>query len=86
MQALLGIARVDPDTVWLVLHLQLGSCQNESIPNPDANIFPNASKLLHVMKRWDSANDPAAFRASINALTKEVAGMQARWHKQCSAD
>ena len=87
-QALLSIARDDPDTVWLVLHLQLGSYQNELDPNPDARIFPNGSKLLHdtFTNRWTAAGDPASFRASVTALAKEVASMQAQWHRQCSAD
>ena len=84
VQAIVCIAQDDPDTVWLVLHCILGGHQLHSRFNPDAVVFPDASRLLPTQGSLSLLGDVAAVRLSVNALLHEVESIQATWHSHCS--
>lgn len=80
VQAMLCVAQEDPDTVWLVLHCILGGHQLHGTLNPDAVVFPDASRLLQTQGSLSPSGDVAAVRLSVNALLHEVEAIQASWH------
>ena len=80
LQALLCVAKEDPDTVWMVLHLLLGSHHLDCKPNPSTVLFPDASKLLQTQGTLSPSGDVAAVRLSVDALLREVEMIQASWH------
>ena len=76
LQALLKVAKLDPDAVWLLL--QLHTSHNEFIHSPDRQIFPEAQQLLGSKPATDSAlHLPVVI---LSALLHEVEQMQSSWH------
>lgn len=86
LQALLCVAKQDPDAVWTVLHLLLGSQHLNSMTNPHAELFSDASKLLQMQETVNSSGDVANLRLSVSGLLQEVETMQASWHSHCQVD
>ena len=84
LQALLCVAKEDPDTVWMVLHLLLGSQRLDGMTNPHAEVFPDASKLMQMQEALNPSGDDANLRLSVNSLLQKVATIQASWHSQCA--
>lgn len=84
LQAILCVSKEDPDAVWLALHLVHGLHQLHGKPNPDAAVFPDASRLLQAHSRLSPSGDVAPVKLSVNMLLQEVENMQANWHSQCS--
>ena len=84
LQAMLCVAKEDPDTVWLVLHCILGAHSLHSRSNPDAVFFPDAGRLLQTQGNWIPSGNVAAVRLFVNTLLQEVESIQASWHSHCS--
>ncbi len=79
LQALLKVAKLDPDAVWLLL--QLHTSQNEFTQSPDRQIFPEAQQLLGGKPATDSALQLPVVSAYLSALLREVEQMQSSWHR-----
>ena len=79
LQALLKVAKLDPDAVWLLL--QLHTSQNEFTQSPDRQIFPEAQQLLGSKTATDSALKLPVVNKHLSALLREVEQMQSSWHK-----
>lgn len=79
LQALLSIARLDADTVWLLL--QSYTAQNEFAPCPDKQAYPEAQQLLNARHAADAT---ASGNAELSALMQEVERLQISWHADCS--
>ena len=79
LQALLKVAKLDPDAVWLLL--QLHTSQNTFTPNPDKQIFLEAQQLLGGKLATDSALQLPVVSPHLSALQHEVEQMQSGWHK-----
>lgn len=84
LQALLCVAKEDPDTVWMVLHLLLGSQHLNGMTNPGAELFPDASKLLQTQETVNPLGDVADLRLSVSGLLQKVETIQASWHSHCA--
>ncbi|DBA77508.1 hypothetical protein WJX77_009976 [Trebouxia sp. C0004] len=78
-QALLTVAKLDPDAVWL--WLQLHTSQNRFTQSPDRQIFPEAQQLLGSKPATDSALQLPVVSAHLSTLLPEVEQMQSSWHK-----
>ena len=79
LQALLKVAKLDPDAVWLLL--QLHTSHIEFTQSPDRQIFPQAQQLLGGKPAIDSALQLPVVSAHLSALLLEVEQMQSSWHK-----
>ncbi|KAL0049229.1 hypothetical protein WJX82_009193 [Trebouxia sp. C0006] len=77
-QALLKVAKLDPDAVWLLL--QLITSQNHFTQSPDRQIFPEAQQLLGSKPATESALHLPVVSAHLSALLHEVEQMQSSWH------
>ncbi|KAL0037252.1 hypothetical protein WJX79_008456 [Trebouxia sp. C0005] len=78
-QALLKVAKLDPDAVWLLL--QMHTSQNEFTQSPDRRTFPEAQQLLGGESATDSALQLPVVSPHLSALLHEVERMQSSWHK-----
>ena len=79
LQALLSIARLDADTVWLLL--QMHTAQNKFAPCPDKQAYPEAQQLLDATHAADAT---ASGNAKFSALLQEVERLHISWHTDCS--
>ena len=76
LQALLSLAKLDADAVWLLL--QLHAVQTSFQPNPDGTIFPDAQGLVG---HDDSIRASQGARSTASsALLYEVDRMRVCWH------
>lgn len=83
LQALLGIAKLDPDAVWVLLMAQLPASSAE---NPNSKLFPDAGKLLKHKAGLASEVQQNGPDATTKALLQQVEAMTVPWHKQSVPD
>lgn len=78
LQALLGVAKLDPDAVWLLLTAKLPAKPDK---NPNSKLLPEAKMLLKPKCGQPDEVHQGSTRATIKVMLKQVEALSVPWHK-----
>lgn len=82
-QALLSVAKDDPDTVWMVLHLLLGAHELDGKTNPNPVLFPDACRLLQTQGTSSASAGVDDLRLFVSNLLRKIETIPASWQSHC---